>query len=202
MNKQFFAILSLVMLMLSGVVNAAGNVEAGKAKSGVCVGCHAADGNSVIVANPKLAGQGAAYIAKQLQDFKTNKRDNAVMFGMVQGLSDADMMDLGAFYASNKVKVGKADKNLIKRGEEIYRAGDASKGLSACIGCHGPTGTGNPAAKFPALSGQHADYTVAQLKSFSLGKRANDTGEMMQSISGKMNDADMKAVASYIQGLR
>ena len=200
MNKMLLMCLT-AGLLFNGYSFAAGDKEAGKAKSATCAACHGADGNSSIAANPKLAGQSADYLLKQLKEFKSKKRDNATMSGMVAGLSDQDMEDLAAFYASNKAKPGAADETLVKQGELIYRAGNASKGLSACIGCHGPKGAGNAAAKFPALSSQHSDYIVSQLKAFSTGARSNDAGNMMQNIAGKMNPADMKAVASYIQGL-
>jgi cytochrome c553 len=202
MKNTLVTFLAMVALVAAGSVNAAGNKEAGKAKSAACAACHGADGNSAIAQNPKLAGQSAGYLLKQLQEFKSKKRDNAVMYGMAAGLSDEDMADLAAYYASNKGKAGVADETLVMHGEQIYRSGDASKGLSACIGCHGPNGAGNPAAKFPALQGQHSDYVVSQLQAFSAGARANDAGKMMQNIAGKMNPADMKAVASYIQGLQ
>ncbi len=202
MKNTFVTFLAMAALVGAGSVNAAGNKDAGKAKSAACAACHGVDGNSSIAQNPKLAGQSEGYLLKQLQEFKSKKRDNATMYGMVAALSDQDMADLAAYYASNKVKAGVADETLVKKGEQIYRSGDASKGLSACIGCHGPTGAGNPAAKFPALAGQHSEYTVSQLKIFSSGARANDAGNMMQNIAGKMNPADMKAVASYIQGLQ
>jgi cytochrome c553 len=202
MKNTFVTFLAMVALMAAASVNAAGNKDAGKAKSAACAACHGADGNSSIAANPKLAGQSEGYLLKQLLEFKSGKRANPTMSGMVAGLSEQDMADLAAYYASNKVKAGVADETLVQRGEQIYRAGDASKGLSACIACHGPAGEGNSAAKFPALQGQHSDYTVSQLKIFSTGERANDAGKMMQNIAGKMNPADMKAVASYIQGLQ
>jgi len=200
MNKMFITFLT-AGLLFTGFANAAGNKEAGKAKSATCAACHGADGNSTIAQNPNLAGQSADYLLKQLKEFKSMKRNNATMSGMVAALSEQDMEDLAAYYASNKAKPGAADETLVKQGELIYRAGNASKGLSACIGCHGPTGAGNAAAKFPALSSQHSDYIVTQLKAFSSGARANDAGDMMQNIASKMNPADMKAVASYIQGL-
>jgi len=201
MKKIFVTCLAMAALVATGSVNAAGNKDAGQTKSAACAGCHAADGNSTISANPKLAGQHADYLVKQMKEFKSKKRDNAIMFGMVAALSDQDMADIAAYYSSKTVKTGDADKALYKKGETIYRAGNASKGLSACVGCHAPNGAGIAAAKFPSLAGQHSDYVVAQLKAFSAGKRANDAGKMMQNIAGKMNDADMKAVAAYIQGL-
>jgi len=199
---MFVTFVAMAALAAVGSVNAAGNKEAGKTKSASCAACHGADGNSASAVNPKLAGQSAAYLVKQMKEFKSKKRDNATMFGMVAALSDQDMEDIAAYFASNKAKAGAADEKLVTRGQLIYRAGDDSKGLPACIGCHGPAGKGIPSARFPALAGQHGDYTVSQLKAFSLGARANDAGKMMQTVAGKMNAADMKAVASYIEGLK
>lgn len=200
--KKILIIVAVLATFLSGAATAAGNREAGKARSGACAGCHGADGNSAIAQNPNLAGQGAAYLVKQMKEFKSKRRDNATMFGMVATLSGQDMEDIAAYFSANKAKGGKADAKRVKQGERIYRSGTASKGLSACIGCHGPTGAGNVAARFPALSGQHSEYTVNQLKAFSTGKRSNDAGKMMQNIAGKMNSSDMQAVATYIRGLK
>ncbi|HEC28417.1 MAG TPA: cytochrome c4 [Gammaproteobacteria bacterium] len=200
--KKIFIMFAVLATFLTGAATAAGNQEAGKARSRACAGCHGTDGNSAIPQNPNLAGQGAAYLVKQMKEFKSKKRDNATMFGMVAALSDQDMEDIAAYFSANKAKGGKADARLVKQGEQIYRSGAASKGLSACIGCHGPTGAGNAAARFPALSGQHSEYTVNQLKAFSTGKRSNDAGKMMQNIAGKMNSSDMQAVAAYISGLK
>ncbi|NOY67828.1 MAG: cytochrome c4 [Gammaproteobacteria bacterium] len=202
MKKMFVTLVAMSALAVVGSVNAAGNKDAGKAKSAACAACHGADGNSAAAINPNLAGQSAAYMVKQLKEFKSKKRDNPTMFGMASGLSDQDMEDLAAYFASQKAKGGSADEKLVKKGQLIYRSGDDGKGLPACIGCHGPAGKGIPSAKFPSLAGQYADYTVTQLKAFSLGKRDNDAGKMMQTVAGKMNSADMKAVASYIQGLK
>lgn len=201
MNK-LIACLIMAPLLAAGSAFAAGDKEAGKAKSAACAACHSADGNSAIPMNPKLAGQSEAYLLKQLKEFKSKKRENATMYGMVAGLSEQDMEDLAAYYASHTIKVGSADEKLMKKGEQIYRAGDASKGISACMGCHGPNGRGIPSANFPAIGGQHSDYVVSQLKAFSAGQRANDGGKMMQNIAGKMNAKDMEAVASYVQGLQ
>lgn len=200
--KKMFAIFAAIAALASfGSANAAGDAAAGKSKSMTCAACHGADGNSVVADNPKLAGQHADYLLKQLRDFKSGKRKNPIMSGQVAALSDQDMQDLAAYFSSQTTKVGSADKKLVKKGETIYRAGNAASGVSACMGCHGPTGMGNPAAKFPRLSGQHAKYIVTQLKSFRDGARANDAGKMMRNIAAKMTDAEMKAVASYIEGL-
>lgn len=180
-----------------------GDASKGKALSATCAACHGADGNSVNPEWPKLAGQGEAYLAKQLHDYRSDKRSNATMTAMAKGIkSDTDVADLAAYYASSKAKPGTANKDKIAAGEAIYKGGVMSSGVAACAGCHGPTGSGNPAAKFPKISGQHAKYTVMQLQEFKVGKRANDTGKMMRNIAVKMTDAEMDAVAEYISGLR
>ncbi len=181
---------------------AAGDATAGKTKSATCAGCHGADGGSVNPEWPNLAGQHAKYIAKQLTDFKVGKdRSNATMAGMVAALSKQDMADLAAFFSSLPRKVGAADKSLAAAGEKIYRGGNLATGVAACIGCHGPTGSGNPAANFPALSGQHAKYVENQLNAFKAGQRKNDAGKMMRNIAGKLSEKEIKAVAAYVQGL-
>lgn len=190
-----------------------GDAKAGEKKAAVCAACHGQAGNSEMPVNPKLAGQQAGYIVKQLADFKSGKRDNAIMKGQVAGLSEQDMADLGAYYAEQTVVVGKADPALVTKGERIYRGGNADTGVAACSGCHGPAGQG-VAGGFPALSGQHAAYIEAQLKAFraagredigNMVKRVNDAdGDapgMMQTIAAKMSDAEIQAVASFISGL-
>lgn len=173
----------------------------------VCAACHTPDGNSVIPANPKLAGQGADYLYKQLSNFKSvggkpAERTNAIMNAMVAALSDADMKNVAAYFASQQQK-GEAAKNpqSIELGKKLYRAGNSAKGLAACAGCHGPAGAGIP-AQYPRIGGQFADYTEAQLKAFRAGERANDANGSMRTMALKMTDAEIKAVADYIAGLR
>jgi cytochrome c553 len=199
--KKLLLITSIASLAMLGPVHAAGDVEAGKTKSAMCAACHGADGNSAAPNFPKLAGQHADYLAKQLSEFKSGQRKDATMNGMAAALSEQDMADLGAFYASQKGTVGKAAEDKVALGETIYRAGNAASGVAACAACHGPTGNGNPMAKFPSLNGQYADYTAAQLKNFRVGARANDAGSMMRGVAKKMSDAEIEAVAQYIQGL-
>ncbi|GAB3504334.1 c-type cytochrome [Curvibacter fontanus] len=166
----------------------------------VCAACHGADGNSGIPANPKLAQQHPQYLAKQLQEFKSGKRNSAVMKGFASVLSDEDMMDIGAWLAAQKAKPGFAkDKELVALGERIYRGGIPDRQIAACAGCHSPNGAGIP-AQYPRLSGQHADYTTAQLQSFRDGVRKNSLP--MTQVAAKMNDREIKAVADYIAGLR
>lgn len=199
--KNLLLITSIASLAVFVPVHAAGDVEAGKTKSAMCAACHGADGNSAAPNFPKLAGQHADYVAKQLSEFKSGQRKDATMNGMAAALSEQDMADLGAFYASQKGTVGKAAEDKVALGETIYRAGNISSGVAACAACHGPTGGGNPMAKFPSLNGQHADYTAVQLKNFRAGARANDAGSMMRGVAEKMSDAEIEAVAQYIQGL-
>lgn len=166
----------------------------------VCAACHAADGNSAITINPKLAGQHEGYLYKQLKNFKDGTRKNAVMGGMVANLSPADMQGLAAYYASQSAKLAKAKtEGAGSLGEQIYRGGIATTNVPACAACHGANGEGMP-KRFPRLSAQHADYTLQQLKIFRSGGRAN--APMMQAISTRMTEAEMQAVADYIQGLR
>lgn len=200
MNK-ILTIAAVASLAIAGSIHAAGDVEAGKAKAAMCMACHGPDGNSIAPNFPNLAGQHADYLTKQLVEFKNGERKDATMNGMSAALSDQDMADLSAFYESQKAKIGQAAEDKVALGEALYRAGNTASGVSACAACHGPAGTGNPMAKFPSLSGQHADYTVLQLKNFRDGVRANDAGSMMRGIAKKMTDAEIEAVAQYIQGL-
>lgn len=179
--------------------------DAKKAESivtSVCSGCHGQDGNSAAPANPNLAGLGYEYIDKQLTNFKSGDRKSAVMGGMVASLSPDDMKNLASYFSAKERKAGVAkDKDLALLGQKIYRGGVQGSGVPACASCHGPQGRGIP-VQFPALYGQHADYVYDQLNKFRLGERANDAAKMMRTIAAKMTDAEMKAVAQYIQGLR
>lgn len=174
--------------------------------SQVCAACHAADGNSTIPANPRLAQQHSAYLHKQLLDYTVRKgqqkpqRDNAVMNGFAAQLSDADKRDVAAWFASQTAKPASArNQDLLALGQRIYRAGLPEKALPSCFGCHNPAGLGIP-NQYPRLSGQHAEYVDATLKAFRDGSRRNNLA--MQQIAAKMSDAEMRAVAEYIQGLR
>ena len=166
----------------------------------VCVACHAADGNSTIAANPKLAQQHPEYLVKQLQEFKSGKRADPVMQGMAAMLSDDDMRNVSWWLASKAAKDGFAkDKDLDALGERIYRGGLQDRNIAACAGCHSPNGAGVP-AQYPRLSGQHADYTVKQLNDFRAGKRGNSA--QMTDVASKLNDREIRAVSDYIAGLR
>ena len=166
----------------------------------VCAACHTADGSRGSPANPILAGQHPEYLVKQLQEFKSGKRANAIMKGFASTLSDDDMKNVAAFYASKSAKPGfSKDKELVKLGEKIYRGGIADKAVPACAGCHSPNGAGIP-AQYPRVGGQHADYTEAQLVAFRSGARGNNA--QMVTIAAKMSDREIKAVSDYIAGLR
>ena len=203
MKKSVIAVLSILGLVLAGPAAAQGNAAAGQAKSMACAGCHGADGNSFNPEWPSLAGQHASYIAKQLGEFKAGNRSNPLMSGQAMGLSDEDMQDLAAYFSSQKPNpTGKAAADKVKAGEALYRGGNMTTGVAACAACHGPAGAGNAPAKFPALAGQHAAYVVNQLKAFRAGERANDPNGMMGDVAKKLSDAEIEAVAQYIQGLR
>lgn len=195
-----------LMLVAAGLLSVPTTQAAGVAARGeaiaatVCIACHGADGNSMISLNPKLAGQHPEYLLKQLREFKSGARANAVMAGMVANLSEEDMADLAAYFAAQTMSPGAAQSNgRGSRGERIYRGGIAASGVPACAACHSPNGAGIP-AQFPRLAGQHADYTVAQMKAFRSGER--DNAKMMRVIAAKMTDEDIAAVADYIQGLK
>ena len=173
----------------------------------VCAACHAADGNGTAAANPKIAGQFAEYLHKQLADFKAqaNKkpaRASAIMNGMVANLSEADMKGLAAYYSGQPLKpAAAADKDLAALGQKLWRGGNAANGVPACAGCHGPAGAGNP-AQYPRLAGQFAEYTMAQLKAFKDGARANDPNGIMRGVAARLSEREMRAVAEYAAGLR
>ena len=167
----------------------------------VCAACHAIDGNSAITANPKLAGQHPEYLYKQLTNFKSGERANAVMSGMAGMLSDADMHAVAEYFSKQTLNLGQAKTNGAgSLGEKIYRAGIQANNVPACAACHGPSGDGLP-VKYPRLGGQHSEYVLNQLRQFRLGTRANDEAKVMRTIAAKLTDQEMEAVADYIQGL-
>jgi cytochrome c553 len=183
-------------------VQAAGDPDAGKTKSAACAACHGADGNSLNPEWPKLAGQHETYLVKQLTYFSDGERENATMKPMASGLTEQDREDLAAYYASQKVSPGMADPQLVALGEKLYRSGNPESGVAPCMGCHGPNGAGNPAARYPALRGQHAKYIENQMHGFAEGKRVNENAvKMMQILASRMTNREIRAVASYIQGL-
>ena len=174
--------------------------KGGAISSQVCAACTTADGSRGSPANPRLQGQHPEYLVKQLTEFKSGKRKNPVMSGMAASLSDEDVRNVAAFYASKTAKPGFAkNKDTVALGEKIYRGGIAERNVPACAACHGPTGAGIP-AQYPRIGGQHGDYVEAQMTAFRGGARAN--GPMMVAIAGKMNDKEIKAVSDYVAGLR
>lgn len=191
-----------VALSVTSSAMAAGNVAAGKGKAAVCAACHGTDGNSLSDAFPKLAGQHEGYIVKQLMEFKSGARQNALMAPMVANLTEQDMADLGAYYASQKTAPGAVSEELVAAGEQIYRGGNKETGVPACMACHGPNGSGVPAANWPKLSGQYSSYVEAQLHAFANGDRNNDSNGMMRDIASKMSEAEIKAVSAYVFGLK
>jgi cytochrome c553 len=175
--------------------------------SQVCAACHAADGNSIAPANPKIAGQFPEYLHKQLADFKAQggkkpARPSPIMQGMVANLSDADMKGLAAFYSGQKLKPAAAsNKELATLGQRLWRGGNTASGVPACAGCHGPAGAGMP-SQYPRIAGQYAEYIAGQLKAFKEGSRANDPNGMMRGVVARMTDREIQAVAEYAAGLR
>ncbi len=213
-KTSLFIVLSAVASALAAplaVAQATAAPDLAKAKeiaTTICAACHGADGNSTASINPNLAGQGADYITRQLQHFKAGVRVNAIMQGMAATLSPADMVALGLYFSQQQPKPQTArDAALAKAGQALYRAGDAAAAIPACSACHLPNGVGVP-KNFPRVAGQHADYTYAQLKAFKAGERGNDkdgvdvNGKIMRAIAGRMDDAQMKALADYSAGLR
>ena len=195
MKKHIFAI----CISISSIAVMA---DAGKDKSAVCAACHGVDGNSTNALWPKLAGQHETYIVQQLKNFQSSDRQDPSMSPQAANLSEQDMLDLAAYFASQTIKGGSAFKDSLMLGQKIYRGGNKKTGVAACIACHGPNGKGNPAAKYPAISGQHAAYTLKQLQDYKSGKRkATDKAEIMRDIAIRMSEAEMQAVTNYIQGL-
>ena len=185
----------------SSHVFAMGDIDAGKAKSASCVECHGDGGNSTEPLFPKIAGQGEGYLFKQLMDFASGAREGVFMAGIVSDLSEQDMADLSAYYASTTHTPGSVSDELLALGQKIYRGGNKETGVPACMACHGPSGAGVPAAKWPALSGQHATYTELQLEDFANDMRRNDANSMMRDIAAKMSENERQAVSAYISGL-
>jgi cytochrome c553 len=180
-----------------------GDATAGQAKAAVCGACHGMDGNSADAQYPKLAGQSEQYIVRQLTDFKSGQRQNPIMLGMATPLSVQDMHDLGAYFASQSSRPGVADQALVEQGETLFRQGDSTRGIPACMACHSIDGRGNPGAMYPQLAGQHAQYVEATLKAWHDGASwGTDTrSQIMPAIAAKLDARDIAALASYIEGL-
>ena len=200
MNKLLVSL--LLTFGIAGLAQAAGDAAAGQAKVAVCAGCHGADGNSAAPNFPKLAGQGDCYLLKQMQDIKSGNRQVLEMTGILTNVSDQDMADMAAYFASQSMSVGAADPEKLELGQSLYRGGKLPEGMPACTGCHAPNGAGNAAAGFPHLGGQHAQYVAKQLTDFREGARTNDGDTMpMRAVAAKLSNKDIEAISSYIQGL-
>jgi cytochrome c553 len=182
---------------------ATGNAAAGQAKAAVCGACHGVDGNSSDPQYPKLAGQSEQYIVRQLENFKSGKRQNPIMLGMATPLSEQDMHDIAAYFASKTPLPGVADQALVERGQKLFREGDVKRGIPACMACHSIDGRGNPGAQYPQLESQHAQYVEAVLKAWHNGDAwgTDAHSQIMPAIAKKLDANDIAAVASYIEGL-
>lgn len=206
-----FALTLTILFGFVGTTSATmkGDAEAGKTKAITCTACHGVDGNKTLDnTHPKLAGQNEEYLVKQLQDFKTASqtagkegRNNMIMNGQAAMLSDQDMRDIAAYFASLNMSAGATPEEAIPQGKLLYTAGDASRSIPACTACHGPRGEGLGLAGFPRIAYQNATYLENQLKSFRDGTRANDMNKMMRDIASKLTDEDIKILAQYMQGL-
>ena len=207
MIKRWLAVVGFGMLsnlaFAEGEAATKPDLAKGQAAAIVCAACHGGDGNSAIAINPSLAGQHPQYITKQLMNFKSGERKNEIMKGMAATLAtDQDMKNVAAYFATQKPRPGIArDQALVDAGRKIYRGGDAATGVPACMACHSPSGAGIP-AQYPRLAGQMKEYTLAQLKSFRAGERANDNAEMMRTIASRLSDKQMDALAEYVSGLQ
>ncbi len=219
--KKFFTagVMTLAMSGLmpgaqaASVTMPAGVIKAGEAASTQCAACHNADGNSGAPNFPRLAGQGAKYIFKQLTDFKSGRRQNAIMQGQVANLTEQQMANLAVYFSSKKAGVDLANPAPIAAGEKLYRGGNAASGVVPCAGCHGPGGKGNPFAAFPKIGGQHAEYVKAQLQAFRAAGRNDSTGikrtndgtkpeeSPMQMVASKLSDTDIELLSNYVSGL-
>ena len=204
-----FSMTWLAALFTSALLNvaqasdvAAGDADAGKAKSMVCAACHGADGNSAVNIWPKIAGQSENYLRTQIAAFRDGDRVDPSMQPMVANLSDQDVADLAAYFSSQAVESGEADPEQVQLGALIYRGGNSETAVPACTSCHLPDGSGNNQASWPALKGQHPEYVVKQLQAYASGDRATDPASMMQEISQRLTKQEMKAVAQFVTGLQ
>ncbi|HEY8218879.1 MAG TPA: c-type cytochrome [Methylobacter sp.] len=212
--------ISLALASATSILHAEGNINAGKEKSASCTSCHGDDGNSMVSTFPKLAQQHSSYLAQQLHAFKDSSRNDPMMSPMAQALSDEDITDISAYYAAQKVSentlpaLAPVDEDekpsgkktdiqaLIAQGSDLYRNGNLTSEVSACIACHGPFGEGNKPASFPALRSQHADYLIKALTDFKSGSRSNNPDNIMHMIAKKMTDEEIKAVAYRISMMK
>jgi cytochrome c553 len=202
--KLLLRVIAGLLVFVSLHAVAKGDASAGQAKSAVCAACHGTDGNSVVPNWPKLAGQHEPYLARHIALIKSGARPVPEMAGIVPGLSDQDIDDLAAYFASQEKSGGVADENLVALGERIFRAGNAASGVPACMSCHGPAGEGNPLSGYPALAGQHAVYTAKMLTQFRAGENWGEddsSSQVMNGAAAELTDEEIQAVASYIEGL-
>ncbi|MGL5047820.1 MAG: c-type cytochrome [Shewanella sp.] len=206
--KKLALALSVVIAAISSPAIAEGNAEAGKTKIIVCSACHGMDGNSMIDMYPKIAGQHATYLQKQLHDFRSaaqtggkEGRMDPIMAGMSIALSDQDILDISAYFSTQTIQVTEA-KDIPELGEKLYKGGDVSRGITACMACHGPDGKGAELAGFPTLAGQHPTYIKIQLTKFRDMGRHNDLNGMMQDVAKKLNDSDIEALSKYLSSLK
>ena len=212
MKKSFLSILCILVSLVTTQVLAAGDAAAGKIKAAICAGCHGADGNSMVPSFPKLAGLGEKYMTEQLRNMKSGERVVLEMTGLLNFSSDRDLQDMAAYYDSQtRLISGAAEIELIgisspeealSYGENVYRGGNMTTGVSACIGCHSPSGSGNNPAGYPALGGQYAGYIEKQLLAYRRGERDSGPNALiMRGVAANLSDKEIKAVANYIQGL-
>ena len=203
MNRFIMATMVAFIFVTSAVAADFGDpAKAQPIANQICAACHGVDDNSPLPMNPSLAGQHPEYLFKQLNEFKSGLRTNAVMTGMVAGLSAEDMRNLAAYYAAQKPSEFAAkDKDLVAQGRKLFRGGNVVTGVAACAGCHSPNGAGIP-SQYPRLASQHPEYVVAQLKAFRAGERTNDSTNMMRAVAARLTDKEIAAVAEYLTGLR
>lgn len=197
------ALLVSASLGAASAVAQEGSVEAGRTKAVTCAACHGVDGNSVTPDWPMLAGQHSAYIVRQLKAFKNGERTDVTMKPFADMLTDQDMLDVAAYFAAQKPTPKGADPSLVGLGQQIYRGGVPDRGVAACIACHGPEGNGNPLAAYPRVGGQHASYVTKQLNAYRTGDRRSDVdlNQMMRNVAGQLFEDEIRALASYLQGL-
>ncbi len=190
-----------LLSMLAVVSGVASSAEVGGDIAAPCAACHGPNGNSANPEWPKLAGQHAAYTREQLRAFRSGNRANALMSPIAASLGEEQLMELAEYFSVQTPQPGRAKSELVPAGARIYRGGNAASGVPACMGCHGPRGAGNPPARYPALGGQHALYTSNQLKAYRSGNRDTDANAIMRTIAARLTDAEIEAVASYLEGL-
>lgn len=194
----------LILALLSAVVHAAGDPEAGESKASVCAACHGMDGNSQISQWPKIAGQHEDYLARQTRMVRDQQREVPQMYPIVMNLSDEDIADISAWYAEQTIKPGVADESLVELGRSIYHGGNHESGVPACAACHGPAGNGIPAVGYPMLRAQHADYTADRLRRYRDGENNgpdDPNSKIMVALAEALTDDEIEAVSSYIEGL-